>query len=208
MTALRRILLAPLLVALSSCIFATDDTQVVTPDTSYHPLDSPENVLHNLVVAAGNRDLTRYTELLDPDFQFRFQPGPGASGPCATGVLDRSEDLAAVGALFADPKVKSVAVTWSLGAAEPSTEVGMEGLTRIRTRDSRIETIMPGEGYFVVVSVQEFHFRLDVGKDEISRWHLVEWKEIEVSADPSLKDGPTPTQPIRLWEILCGYSGY
>lgn len=208
MTALRRILLAPLLVGLSSCIFATDDTQIPTPDTSYHPLDSPESVLHNLVVAAGNRDLARYAELLDPDFHFRFQPDPGASGPCATGVLDRTQDLAAVGALFSDPKVNSVAVAWSLGAAEPSTEVGMEGLTRIRTREASIKAVLPGEADFFVTSVHEFHFRLEIGKDEISRWHLVEWKEIEVFADPSIKDGPTPVKAIHLWEILCGYSGY
>jgi len=204
---LRAVLLSPLLVGVSSCIFATEGTDLPTPDTEYRSLDSPENVLHNLVLAAGNREIARVAELLAPEFQFRFQPEPGETGACATGVLDRDQGLTALGALFADPEVRFVRLTWSLGPAEPSTETGKEGLTRIRTLEAGVEVATRTQGGFYVSSLHEFHFRSDPEAADGAPWLLVEWKEIPVSTDPALMDGPTPTRPTFLWSILCTYSG-
>jgi len=205
---LRAVLLSPLLVGLSSCIFAADGTDVPTPDTEYRSLDSPENVLHNLVLAAGNREIDRVAELLAPEFHFRFQPeNPGGTGTCESGDLDREQELAAIGALLADPEVASIRVSWVLGAAEPSTEVGKEGLTRIRTLQAWVQVETRTGITYGVTTAHQFHFRTDEGAADGPRWLLVEWEEIAVSADPSFMDGPTPVNSIRLWRLLCDYSG-
>lgn len=102
---IRRILallaLGVLVTSTSSCFLSPDEKK--KPDDPVDPkvfkdLTQKEDVLNNLELAYNKRNITRYDELLDPDFTFFFAPGDvGGTIPDQWG---RAEEMSTTTLLF------------------------------------------------------------------------------------------------------------
>jgi len=206
-TALRVASVVVCLAGFSGCIFATGTPEVPPPDTSYRALDIPENVLFNLVLAYDKKDLAGYSDLLAPDFHFHFSPDTPGDAVCETGIWDRDTDLALTGGLFVDPEVKGLHVNWVLGPAEPATEVGKEGMMRIRTTQAQIQVdTRLGAAYVDESELHQFYFRLDQDAEAGDRWQLVEWDVIPLLQGATAADFPTPVRRALFWQLKCNYA--
>ncbi len=168
-------LAAVLMVCLSAC----DHTEapVVTEKPPRCFGQTPEQVLNNLIVSYGRRDIEEYASLLHPDFIFRFQDGD-APADLGREYWNATEDSTGTDALFNSPEVTGIYIDLTYRDAEPATEVDLLGTMKIRVTPMKL-TVDDRSGWTWLVEgdIQDFFFVRGEGADSLC-WYIKEWRDI------------------------------
>ncbi len=198
--------------AAPGCFLSTEgDSDRQEPEArSYLPLDRPENVVNNLIVAWREHDLERYRELLAPEFEFRFTPAFDTYFSCADGVLPRDDDLAAVGAIFGRPDLERISLGMSPQDPVPSNEVGLEHTRLIRVDRFILEVDLAGNlTWSAHDDLQEFFVRPGFAGsgEDTTRWYLALWRDegSRSAHAPGVRptEAPTPVRGTYWWQMKC-----
>jgi hypothetical protein len=176
------------------------ETSVTNPrplPADYVAPTAPESVLVNLAVAHSRRDPAAFTDLLAPEYTFRFA---GVDTPVVgRSSLTRSEEIQVSGELLTSSQVAGLSVVLPHGVPIPAADVRFPaGTMLIRVVSPDVEIRMADGTRWIVPNPQEFYFRpgsTENGEDP-THWFLLEWDEDAPISKPGPVRIPSP-EPVR-----------
>jgi hypothetical protein len=156
--------------------------------------NTPATVLEDFRRAWINQDVEHYATLLSDDYAFYFDPSTLETNPTLPEFWTRTEELEAIGQLFASDEINDVrlSVLEYDPVPEPVSEAGRERWLLIKVTDEKLEIDkkpMPGEneGTTFLVEGQPEHFHFRKGKTEADtlassptsgKYYIVRWDDV------------------------------
>ena len=162
----------------------------------YLPPTSPENQIENIEIAYRERDCQGYTQILAPEFIFKFQPiDANDIGTCfwtrdqdSTGACDST----GMCALFRSGEVSDIRLDLSYSDRDTSTNFPGTALDSVRIRVIANLQVHKTDGTTRVISgQQDLYFRMGLAalREDPRHWFLYEWDDLPVLHDSTVSQG-------------------
>jgi hypothetical protein len=155
--------------------------------SSYWQPTAPESLISNLQMSYRSREIKPYSQLLAPEFIFKFQPQD--ANDIGTPFWTRDQDSTGTRALFATTEVSDIRINLIYGRRDSSVNMSppVDSLKiRIITTDLQVD--QTDGTVWVVTDQQDLFFRqgLAANRENPSHWLIYEWDDLPTLGSPKL----------------------
>jgi hypothetical protein len=175
---------------LAGCPWSPGKNPVIPPPPSHYlPQTSPKNVMTNLQMSYGERNIDEYKKLFAEDFTFLFNPQDPVDPdhpPPPSGQWGLVDELAATENMFKDDLVTKIELTsYSLGDPEPADSLYYGPRAwRVQVDQANLMVATRTESGDLLTLVVEgktevFYFREEPSKpiDGRPTWYIFRWED-------------------------------